>query len=64
MKTDPDKLQTTKEAARRLGVSHQTLEKWRSQKRGPHYHKIGSKAVRYSQSDLDAFMMGGRHVQQ
>lgn len=46
----------TKAAAARLGISHQTLEKWRSQDRGPRFCKIGGKTVRYRQSDLEAFI--------
>ena len=49
----------TKAAARLLGISNQTLEKWRSQNRGPRYVKIGGKSVRYKQSDLDAFVEEG-----
>ena len=61
METIKEDLISTKAAAKRLGISHQTLEKWRSQKRGPHYLKIGSKAVRYRQIDLDAFIDGGEN---
>lgn len=49
----------TKSAAKRLGLSHQTLEKWRSQHRGPRFVKLGNKAVRYRKSDLDVFIEGG-----
>lgn len=49
----------TKSAAKRLGLSYQTLEKWRSQQRGPRFVKLGNKAVRYRKSDLDAFIEGG-----
>ncbi|WP_375687985.1 helix-turn-helix transcriptional regulator [Pseudooceanicola sp. LIPI14-2-Ac024] len=50
------KLLDTKSAAMRLGLSHQTLEKWRSLGTGPQYVRIGTKAIRYRPSDLDAFV--------
>lgn len=50
---------TTKEAARHLNCHPNTLEKMRIRGDGPQYYKFGSKSVRYKQSDLDAFMMGG-----
>jgi excisionase family DNA binding protein len=52
---------TTAEAAEYLDVKPGTLEKWRFLKKGPRYYKIGSKQVRYRQSDLDAFLEGGTH---
>jgi predicted DNA-binding transcriptional regulator AlpA len=54
-----DELMCTKAAAKRLGIGHQTLEKWRSQNRGPRFVKIGRKAVRYRSSDLTAFVEEG-----
>lgn len=55
-------LLNTKEAGVYLGLSHYTLEKWRSQRIGPDYVRVGSKAIRYRQSDLDAFLEGGANV--
>ncbi|SMY07242.1 Helix-turn-helix domain protein [Flavimaricola marinus] len=54
-------LLNTKLAARQLSVSPQTLEKWRSQNRGPRFVKVGGTAVRYRSVDLDAFVDGGHH---
>ena len=48
-------------AAAYLGLSRQTLERWRLDMRGPTYIKVG-RAVRYSLRDLDAFMAGNRRV--
>lgn len=59
METIKEDLMCTKAAAKRLGISHQTLEKWRSQNRGPRFFKVGSKSIRYRQSDLDAFLSDG-----
>ncbi len=47
----------TDEAARLYGIPKKTLENWRSQKRGPRYHKSGKRVV-YRVADLEAFMAG------
>jgi predicted DNA-binding transcriptional regulator AlpA len=52
-------LLSTKQAARLLGLSPQTLEKWRSQKKGPAFIKLGNKAVRYRSHAIEAFIEGG-----
>lgn len=52
-------LLTTKLAAARLGMSYQTLEKWRTLVMGPKYIKVGKKAVRYRAADLEAFIAAG-----
>ena len=49
----------TAAAAERIGVVKQTLCNWRQKRRGPAYHKIGSK-VFYSEEDLDKFVEAGR----
>lgn len=41
---------TQKELAERLGVSENTLEKWRWKKIGPRFYKLGG--VRYKLSDV------------
>lgn len=43
------------EAAEYLGMSRATLRCWRSLGRGPAFHKY-SRNVRYSKSDLDAWL--------
>lgn len=48
-------LLTTPKAAEYLGLSRNTLNRWRWDGRGPRYLKLGS-AVRYRISDLDAFI--------
>ena len=45
----------TKEAAEILGVEKTTLEAWRCRGGGPAFLKLGG-AVRYRESDLQAFM--------
>jgi hypothetical protein len=40
--------------ARRWGISERTLERWRWQKQGPEYLKIGGK-VAYALADIEAF---------
>ena len=44
-----------------LGVSIQTLRKWRWRGEGPRFRKIGSRLVRYCRSDLLAFIEGAAH---
>ncbi len=52
----------TKAAAEYLGLSPQTLEKWRCWgSEGPTYYKIGF-LVRYSQQDLDRWLQSRRRV--
>ncbi len=43
------------EAASRLGLSASTLNKWRTQGKGPKYVKLG-RAVCYRPTDLDAWV--------
>lgn len=40
--------------ARRWGLSHRTLERWRHDGRGPAYLKIGGRVV-YQRADIEAF---------
>jgi len=55
-------LLTPLEAAERLGVKAQVLERWRGIGGGPVFVKLSSKSVRYRQEDLDAFVeMNRRH---
>jgi predicted DNA-binding transcriptional regulator AlpA len=49
------------ETALFLGVSKNSLEKWRSERRGPVYVKVG-RLVRYRLSDLEAYLTN-REVQ-
>ena len=49
------------EAARRLGTSVRTLQKWRCSGKGPRFVRL-SRAVRYDPSDLDAFIAVGRRT--
>jgi predicted DNA-binding transcriptional regulator AlpA len=47
-----DGLLSTKELARKLGLSHRTLENYRQLGKGPSYLRLGPKAVRYYWSDV------------
>ena len=44
-----------KDAAKRLGLSASTLNKWRTQGTGPKFVKMG-RAVCYRPADLDAWL--------
>jgi predicted site-specific integrase-resolvase len=60
--TDPTRtpaLVNETEAARRLGISVKTMRRWRWAGQGPVFTKLGG-AVRYSLSDLEAFVAAGR----
>lgn len=47
---------TTAEAADYLQISVSSLTKWRMTGYGPKFVRLGPKAVRYRQEDLDAWM--------
>jgi Helix-turn-helix domain len=49
------------DAARRLGTSVRTLQKWRCNGKGPRFVRL-SRAVRYDPADLDAFIAVGRRI--
>ena len=52
--TTPTTLLDTASAARRLGLSTSTLNKWRVTGEGPRFKKFGA-AVRYDPADLQLF---------
>ncbi len=56
MTTDTDALLTTKQVAKKLGLSYYTIMTWRSVKRYPlKYIKVGRR-IRYRLSDVEAFL--------
>ena len=54
------KLLTARQAGELLGVSPETLERWRGAGAGPPFIKLSGKYVRYQQQDLDAFIQASR----
>ena len=50
----PSKKFNTDEAAEFLGVKPNTLEVWRTKKKGPKYSKIGSRVL-YDVNDLETY---------
>lgn len=50
---------TTDEAARRLGLSPRTLERWRQEGTGPAYVRLGRKRTGYRPAALAAFLEAG-----
>lgn len=54
--TDPPLLMNPQEAARLLGFSARTLEKWRADGSGPVFIRQSSRAIRYRPSDLAAWI--------
>jgi predicted DNA-binding transcriptional regulator AlpA len=55
----PQRLINEHEVASSCSISVLTLRKWRSQKRGPQFVKIGV-LVRYRPADVDAWIAGQR----
>lgn len=53
-------LLTPEKASRFTGLSQQTLANMRCTGRGPAFHKIGAKYVRYDTVDLDQWMRSRR----
>ena len=56
----PGDLVDEREAAAILGCAIATLRNWRSARprKGPRFRKIGKRMVRYSRTDLAAFIAG------
>ena len=50
-----------RDAARLLGVSVRTLQRWRLEGRGPGFCRLGDRAIRYCEGDLQSFLEAG-HV--
>ncbi len=48
----------TDTAARYLTAASKTLRQWRCLGKGPRYHTVGARLVRYHVDDLDAFARG------
>lgn len=57
METATEKLRmlNDRQAAGFLNVGLQTMRNWRTQRRGPDYHRLG-RSIRYSESDLRKFL--------
>lgn len=56
--TDTTRLLTTDEASRYLGLRSQLLVQWRYDKKGPPFHRLGDRLVRYATDDLDTWLEG------
>lgn len=48
------------QSAERMTVKVQTLRNWRHLGKGPPYIKVGGRAIRYSEEDIEAFLMSNR----
>ena len=51
-------LLTEKEAAKILGFSIRTLQKWRTQGAGPCFVRVSARAIRYRRADLEQWIEG------
>ncbi|HQL63491.1 MAG TPA: helix-turn-helix domain-containing protein [bacterium] len=54
--TDDDRLLRERDAASFIGVSRRTLQGWRLTGRGPQYHKISERCIRYSRELLEDWL--------
>lgn len=61
METNPDRILREREAARLLGVSHRTLQRWRYVGGGPSFVRCGQRAVGYRLGVLLAWIEGRTH---
>ena len=59
VKTHKEPMIDDRQAARRLGMSVQTLRNMRHERRGPVYHKMG-RAIRYEIDELENYIEAGR----
>ncbi|MBU0513663.1 MAG: helix-turn-helix domain-containing protein [Proteobacteria bacterium] len=57
----PPAVFSTKAAARYLGVSPQSLARWRITGQGPHFVKAGRRVV-YLRADLDRWLLSRRRL--
>ncbi len=56
----PMKLLTARQAGELLGVSPETLERWRGAGTGPAFIRLSGRYIRYQPDDLEAFIQGSR----
>ncbi len=61
MEGSPDQILREREAARLLGVSHRTLQRWRCVGGGPSFVRCGLRAVGYRRGDLLAWIEARTH---
>ena len=55
-------LLSTSDAAHHLGLSIDTLKRWRKIKTGPRFVRIGKKTVRYKLDELETFLRSKTEV--
>lgn len=55
---EKDTLMSEEEAAKVIGVSKRTLQRWRCKGIGPVYRQITKKCIRYRRGDLVEFLSG------
>lgn len=49
----------TDEAAAYIGSTRNTLRAWRARGRGPKFHNVRTRMIRYHRDDLDGFVRSG-----
>lgn len=51
---------TTEEVARLVHLSTGTVRRWRTERYGPPWHRIGRRAVFYDRADVEAWIQAQR----
>ena len=49
-----------KQAAEFFGLSVKTIQSWRFKRRGPAYHVLNDRTIRYALEDLQAYAQSGK----
>ncbi|MEM1182924.1 MAG: helix-turn-helix domain-containing protein [Acidobacteriota bacterium] len=55
-------LLSEKEAAKLIGFSVRTLQKWRTEGGGPPFIHVSARAIRYQVTDIEAWIEGRRRT--
>lgn len=58
----PDDRLSEAEAAERIGVCVRTLQRYRADKTGPEWSRIGPRRIRYMRQDVDAWLQRQRQA--
>ena len=54
-----DALLSPEQVAARLGISQWTLTRWRKNRKGPPFHRLGPRMIRYRSDELEEYVSSG-----
>jgi predicted DNA-binding transcriptional regulator AlpA len=63
LRGDPNRVMREPEAAAHLGVAPITLRRWRRNRKGPRYVRLGAKVVGYRVRDVDEFVEASASIE-